>query len=672
MQKITNLKLIVTETAPVPSKLNKGEMAFGNVGDSIKMYANTGASIVSLPLSPVSQTTGTSTTSVMSQNAVSSLMLPLSGGTMSGNISFNTPVGAVISSTSNLHLNAGSPTSRVFVYTNGSSGISGQLLTSTGTGAEWKTVSIPSAGNIFTSAVTQAPVPAGESVQGDITLHDVSKTGSWADLLNRPYIDTNKTSKNIVIGDGDSISGYALKSTVIGNNSSLVTDDRGILIGSDSKSNGGNNIGIGSVISFYGESVIGIGNDVGIEGIQCTVVGQSSFAVGDENVLFGDLIGVTGNFNVALGSHATHSITTATNSSIMVGQHSRINSGVDSVIAVGYNVNATGDPSVLRSVGVGYNVNISGSGSVAIGNFVKSNAGIAIGSGANVKRGIAIGSGANGALTTLAESEPWTIAIGGLANSAGGISIGYSANSANAGIAIGVSSATQVGIAVGHEATAAAGIAVGTSSSANSSNSIGIGNGASVDGSFSVAIGAYSTVSAANTIRFGSSGNVTQIGSYAGWTNLSDERDKADIKPVKKCLAFINSIEPVQYVRNQRGSYAGDGQGRTNAEISAKYGADGFIEYNREEHRKGTRKGKRKRVGVLAQQVERSLNEIYGTDNYADIVHDSSYHAVEKNVRIDEEFESQKFITYQNFIPFLIGAVKELSNRVDELERKLM
>ena len=60
------------------------------------------------------------------------------------------------------------------------------------------------------------------------------------------------------------------------------------------------------------------------------------------------------------------------------------------------------------------------------------------------------------------------------------------------------------------------------------------------------ALGYATTVSAANTVRVGNS-NVTSIGGYANWTNVSDGRFKTNIKENIVGLDFILKLRPVSY-----------------------------------------------------------------------------------------------------------------------------
>lgn len=70
-----------------------------------------------------------------------------------------------------------------------------------------------SIGVLTTSATTQSEVTAGESFTGNIVLHKIAKTGSYADLLNKPNVvdNLNSTSSTDVLSANQ---GNVLKSMV--------------------------------------------------------------------------------------------------------------------------------------------------------------------------------------------------------------------------------------------------------------------------------------------------------------------------------------------------------------------------------------------------------------------------------------------------------------------------
>ncbi len=76
---------------------------------------------------------------------------------------------------------------------------------------------------------------------------------------------------------------------------------------------------------------------------------------------------------------------------------------------------------------------------------------------------------------------------------------------------------------------------------------VGTGADVNADGySKSAAFGAYATITASNQVRIGD-GDVTSIGGYANWTNISDGRVKQNIKQNVPGLAFINKLQPITY-----------------------------------------------------------------------------------------------------------------------------
>jgi len=66
----------------------------------------------------------------------------------------------------------------------------------------------------------------------------------------------------------------------------------------------------------------------------------------------------------------------------------------------------------------------------------------------------------------------------------------------------------------------------------------------------STAIGYNAQITTSNQIRIGNM-NVTSIGGYTNWTNISDQRFKSNIKENVKGLEFIKALRPVTYTLNQ-------------------------------------------------------------------------------------------------------------------------
>ena len=142
-------------------------------------------------------------------------------------------------------------------------------------------------------------------------------------------------------------------------------------------------------------------------------------------------------------------------------------------------------------------------------------------------------------------------------------------------------------------------------------------------------------------------------------TVTSDKRDKTDIEGITDALAFSERLNPVTFVSNERENYISDEDKK--GETFRTYG---MCEYDRIAHAAGTKKGERRRCGLLAQEVIAAMQEVYDTDNYANIVNDNFHDLAEK----PSDVENKYTLAYANLVPFLIGAIKELSAKIKELE----
>ncbi len=144
---------------------------------------------------------------------------------------------------------------------------------------------------------------------------------------------------------------------------------------------------------------------------------------------------------------------------------------------------------------------------------------------------------------------------------------------------------------------------------------------------------------------------------------ISDERDKTDFEPInrKQALEFIKNLKPLSFVSNMRDNYSKNTEDFTEEEWD-NYSKYGFKPYDKEAHLRGDKKGERRRVGVSAQETIKVLEKIYGSSDVSNIVNDN-LHGFDK---ISDEVENQYSITYENFIPYLISAIQELSDIVKE------
>lgn len=259
--------------------------------------------------------------------------------------------------------------------------------------------------------------------------------------------------------------------------------------------------------------------------------------------------------------------------------------------------------------------------------------------------------------------------------------LGRKANSAVGASSIafgdGAAATSEYSIALGHGASAvgSSSTALGDGADANVS-SIALGHGADASGLVSAALGAgayalssYSTAlgrgaripsTDSNTMQLGND-SLSALRCKVNLTVTSDKRDKTDIEDIINALAFIERLNPVTFVSNDREEYISDED--KNGETFRTYG---MCEYDRVSHAAGTKKGERRRCGLLAQEVVEAMQSVYGTDNYANIVNDNFHDLTEK----PSDVENKYTLAYANLVPFLIGAIKELNAKIKTLEGK--
>ena len=204
--------------------------------------------------------------------------------------------------------------------------------------------------------------------------------------------------------------------------------------------------------------------------------------------------------------------------------------------------------------------------------------------------------------------------------------------------------------------------ALGNGASAIGNSSTALGNGASAGAYGSTALGYAASVdiSSENTIQLGSS-ELSALRCQVNLTVTSDERDKADINNIINALPFLEKLNPVTFVSNDRVNYISDEDKK-----SEKFRKYGMCDYDRIAHAAGTKKGERRRCGLLAQEVVAAMQEVYGTDNYANIVNDNFHDLQEKPTDVENKYT----LAYANLVPFLIGAIKELNAKIKILEDK--
>jgi hypothetical protein len=189
-------------------------------------------------------------------------------------------------------------------------------------------------------------------------------------------------------------------------------------------------------------------------------------------------------------------------------------------------------------------------------------------------------------------------------------------------------------------------------SNGTGSNLTGIGDFTDVnaDGySMSSAFGYSSLITASNQVRIGDN-NVTSIGGYANWTNISDGRVKKNIKQNVPGLKFINKLQPVTYnldldaadnIIQRHPANSSDGK---------------FAQPSVQENAARLAKEKILYTGFVAQDVEKAAKEIG---------YDFSGVDAAKN---DKDLYG---LRYADFVVPLVKAVQELSKMNDDKDVKI-
>ena len=310
---------------------------------------------------------------------------------------------------------------------------------------------------------------------------------------------------------------------------------------------------------------------------------------------------------------------------------------------VGVNSTALGKDSTASadsSIAIGYTAKASDDNSVAIGD----------------------GSTASGAKST---ALGWnTTASGDYSTALGGNSTASAEDSAALGYGTTASGGYSTALGRGATASAMFSTALGYLAHAAGGESTALGRDAAAFADSSTAIGAVAVVYSndSNTMQLGNNNSLSTLRCRVNLTVTSDKRDKTDIEGITDALAFIERLNPVTFVSNERVDYISDEDKK--GETFRTYG---MCEYDRVSHAAGTKKGERRRCGLLAQEVVEAMQSVYGTDNYANVVNDNFHDLTEK----PSDVENKYTLAYANLVPFLIGAIKELNAKIKALEGKL-
>ncbi|NPA45704.1 MAG: hypothetical protein GXO24_00640, partial [Chlorobi bacterium] len=154
----------------------------------------------------------------------------------------------------------------------------------------------------------------------------------------------------------------------------------------------------------------------------------------------------------------------------------------------------------------------------------------------------------------------------------------------------------------------------------------------------SIALGYLTRVHASYQARIGNI-DVTSIGGYANWTNVSDGRFKTDVNENVPGMALVKRLRPVTY--------------RLDMNALAKWNQ--IPDSLRDKHSEAA-KAAEVQIGFIAQEVEQAANQI-GFD----------FHAVDKPKNANDAYG----LRYAEFVPVLVKALQEQQEILRRQEEKI-
>ncbi|WP_153798126.1 tail fiber domain-containing protein [Foetidibacter luteolus] len=165
----------------------------------------------------------------------------------------------------------------------------------------------------------------------------------------------------------------------------------------------------------------------------------------------------------------------------------------------------------------------------------------------------------------------------------------------------------------------------------------------------STALGFDARTTADNQVRVGNS-QVTSIGGYVGWSNISDGRYKKDVRENVQGLAFINKLKPVTYHLDITGIDERMAMKKQSREHNRKPSVIPAINKQNAREKEAVLYS-----GFIAQDVEAAAKET-GYD----------FSAVDKPKSDDDLYS----LRYSDFVVPLVKAVQELSVKNDEMKQE--
>ena len=477
-------------------------------------------------------------------------------------------------------------------------------------------------------------------------------TGTFTSDISTSTLGTSNFRAGV--NAGNSIASGGNYNTLIGDEAgtALTTGDDNVAIGFEAlktEDAHGRNVAVGyQSLKTLNAGALAVTTTVGYKS-------GTSLTTGVQNVLIGGLSGdalTDADFNVAVGNN-TLSTDTQGSKSTAVGYEAltaqNFTSATDSNnTAVGFQAGASITTGIQNTI----------VGSVAGDAFTDADKNVAIGTNAlsssvQGSKNVAVGtaalftsnpSGAVDTLNTAVGFEAGKATTTGTGNTFIGASAGDSCTDTVNCVAVGLNAlggadADHSNVAVGQlslssctgDSNTAVGDQAGTDVTSGDNNSF-LGQDAGRSGAPGGSI-----TTASNTIVLGD-GSIANAHIQVDWTVASDERDKTDFTALDLGLDFVKELEPVTYKWDKR----------------SKYGEDvSTITHD------GTHKEDWLDVGFKAQAVE-ALEEAAG------------YTIADKtNLTTNLSEDGKQYgIQYSKFVPILVKAIQELSEKVAALEAK--
>lgn len=219
------------------------------------------------------------------------------------------------------------------------------------------------------------------------------------------------------------------------------------------------------------------------------------------------------------------------------------------------------------------------------------------------------------------------------------------------------------GVTRGARASGTYSVALGSNAQAKYTGTVKIGYGItpSSQSVTQINVGAYTSAGRALYLGAGRSGFTYMNAAGSSWTSASDIRDKTDIEEIDHALDFIKKLKPITYVMNDRERYL-----IRDEDDNPILDENGKQQYDIEAHKRGDKKKHRRFAGLSAQDTYQAMLDCYNNDtNYAQIVDNNKFD------HPDDEYLEQYSMSYERLVPFLIKAVQEQQEQIEQLRSKL-